>query len=114
MTRAQIMRQARSSAVPPGITYDWSPVDQPHHRILSRDQGPSMETRLMTAWPEIVGPDFAARCVPEKLRRDGTLVVRADGPTADLLQHVEPQLRRRIADFAGYEAVKRLICRRLA
>ena len=69
------------------------------------------EAKLLTGWAAIVGPDFAARCVPEKLRRDGTLVLRADGATALLLQHVEPQLRERIAVFAGYEAVKRLVCR---
>lgn len=69
------------------------------------------EAKLLTEWAAIVGPDFAARCVPEKLRRDGTLVLRADGPTALQLQHVEPQLRERIAVFAGYEAVKRLVCR---
>ena len=59
----------------------------------------------------IVGAEFAARCAPQALRRDGTLVLRADGGTALLLQHIEPQLRERIAAFAGYEAVKRIVYR---
>ena len=69
------------------------------------------EAALLTEWAAIVGPEFAARCAPEALRRDGTLVLRADGGTALLLQHIEPQLRERIAAFAGYEAVKRIVYR---
>lgn len=69
------------------------------------------EASVLTEWRHIVGPTFAARCVPESLRRDGTLVVRADGATAVMLQHIEPQLRERIATYFGYRAVERFAYR---
>src|SRR5262245_14342148 len=49
-------------------------------------------TELVTRWPEIVGPEIAAHCEPEKIQwprpyeseeeRPGTLVLRVEGPTA--------------------------------
>lgn len=69
------------------------------------------DAAVVTQWEAIAGPGFAARCLPESLRRDGTLTLRADGATALLLQHVEPQLRERIASYLGHAAVRRIAYR---
>lgn len=69
------------------------------------------DAAVVTQWAAIAGPDFAARCMPESLRSDGTLTLRADGATALLLQHVEPQLRERIASCLGHAAVRRIAYR---
>lgn len=69
------------------------------------------DAAVVTQWAAIAGPDFAARCMPESLRPDGTLTLRADGATALLLQHVEPQLRERIASCLGHAAVRRIAYR---
>ncbi len=66
---------------------------------------------VLTDWEAVVGPGYAARCTPESLRPDGTLVLRTDGATAVLLQHVEPQLRERVAVCYGYDVVKRIVYR---
>ena len=68
------------------------------------------EARVLVEWETIVGPSYAARAAPESLR-SGTLTLRTDGATALLLQHVEPQLRERIAAYYGHDAVKRIAYR---
>jgi hypothetical protein len=86
---------------------------------------------LLADWPEIIGHDFAAITVPERLvwprraefqekdagksktlypqRRSGaTLVLRVEGPRALEVQHAAPQLLERINVFFGYRAVSDL------
>jgi hypothetical protein len=69
---------------------------------------------LITDWDTIVGPNLARRTAPEKLsfprgkREDATLHIRAMGPVALELQHLEPQILERINGFFGYRAVSRL------
>ena len=82
----------------PAITCDWPP---------GYDWVERMEARLSTERAAIIGPEFAARCVLEEYRPDGAPVLRAYGPTALPVRHIEPRLRERIAVFVGYEAVKR-------
>ena len=66
---------------------------------------------ILTEWRSIVGPDLADRCAAISLDRDGTLTVRADGSAALEIQHIEPQIRERIATYFGFHAVKRLVLR---
>ncbi len=63
---------------------------------------------ILTEWPIIVGEDLAACTAPERLRRDGTLRLRVEGPIALELQHREPEILERIATYYGYRAVRRL------
>lgn len=69
---------------------------------------------IVTRWPEIVGPELAACCQPEKLawRRGevagATLLLRADRAVALKLQADWPRIRERINRFYGYRAVDRL------
>ncbi len=72
-----------------------------------------VESRLLTAWPTIVGPDLAARCQPVRLGggrdgRGGVLHLHATGGAALELQHGAPQLLERINGFFGYTAVSRI------
>ena len=69
------------------------------------------EAAVLTDWPDIVGAELAIHCAAIQLGHDGTLVVRAEGPTATRLQHLEPQILDRIATYFGFRAVKRLSLR---
>ena len=69
------------------------------------------EATILADWSAIVGTELAGKCAAIQLGRDGALVVRADGPTAMALQHMEPQILDRIATYFGFRAVKRLTLR---
>jgi hypothetical protein len=69
------------------------------------------EAAVLTDWPAIVGDALADQCAAIQLDHNGTLVVRAEGPTATRLQHLEPQILDRIATYFGFRAVKRLTLR---
>jgi hypothetical protein len=71
------------------------------------------ETRLLTDWPLVLGPELGARCQPVRLSRTGdgsggVLTVHVSGASALELQHSAPQVIERINDFFGYPAVARL------
>lgn len=93
-------------------------------------------TQILAAWPEIVGPELAARSRPEKLRwpprRDteegpetadratpasttradaATLVVRAEGGDALEIQHLSDRIIARINALFGWRAVARIAIR---
>lgn len=69
------------------------------------------DARILNEWPTIVGADLARHCSPDRLtfprgRREGaTLHIRALGPMATELQHLEPVLVERINAHFGYGAV---------
>jgi hypothetical protein len=63
---------------------------------------------VVNNWPAIVGPQLARHTMPERLGADGTLRLRVDGPLATELQHLEPQILEKIAQYFGYRAVHRL------
>lgn len=68
------------------------------------------EASVFSDWRDIVGDDLASQCVPMRLVRGpegegGTLHVKATGPLALELQHLEPQVIERINSFYGYRAV---------
>ncbi len=70
-----------------------------------------IDARILNDWADIVGPDVAAHAHPDRLsfqkgKRDGgTLHIRAAGPIALELQHLEPILIDRINSHFGYRAV---------
>ncbi len=68
-----------------------------------------VEAAVLTEWPSIVGDRLAQMCCPERLARDGTLRVRAQGAAAPELQHLAPQILDRVAGFFGYRAATRLV-----
>jgi hypothetical protein len=72
-------------------------------------------TELVTRWGEIVGPEIAAHCEPEKIQwprpygteeqQPGTLVLRVEGPTAIEIQHLSRIILERVNRFFGWQAV---------
>lgn len=71
------------------------------------------ETRLLTRWEEIAGPDIAAiaRPVDISYARQGlgaTLTLLTTGPNAPLLQMQGEALRNRINGIYGYNAISRI------
>ncbi|MBM3487986.1 MAG: DUF721 domain-containing protein [Alphaproteobacteria bacterium] len=79
-----------------------------------------LEAELVLRWAAIVGPEFAAETLPERLvhprrREDGaTLHVRCAGGFAPTLQHSTPVVLERINRFFGYAAVTGLAIRQSA
>jgi len=75
-------------------------------------------TELVTRWDEIVGPEIAAHCEPEKIQwprpygteeqQPGTLVLRVEGPTAIEIQHLSRIILERVNRFFGWQAVTEL------
>ncbi len=76
--------------------------------------GGEASVRVVTDWAEIVGPALARDSLPERLtfprgaESGGTLRVRAAGPLALELQHLEPLVVERINGYFGYRAVAKL------
>jgi hypothetical protein len=72
------------------------------------------EGTIFRQWREIVGPDIASDCLPEKLafpagrRSDGSLQVIASGGAALELQHRATQILDRVNGYLGYGAVAHL------
>jgi hypothetical protein len=73
------------------------------------------EAGLLGDWPNIVGKEIAARCLPRKLERprpgrrgEAVLTLRVEAGCAIELQHLEPVLIERINGYFGYRAVGRL------
>jgi hypothetical protein len=70
--------------------------------------------RIISNWPQIVGPELAAHCVPQKLSfpagktTDGTLTVAVENGFAPEIQHLQPVILERLAHYFGYRAVSRL------
>lgn len=69
--------------------------------------------RLLTHWPEIAGPDIAAKARPVKVShpRSGfgaTLTLLTTGPYAPLLEMQLPILRERVNACYGYNAIARI------
>jgi len=73
------------------------------------------EARVVTDWPDIIGAELARETMPERLSfprgvegGGGTLRIRASGPLALELQHLEPLVIERINRYFGFAAVARL------
>jgi hypothetical protein len=71
------------------------------------------QAEVLSRWPEIVGADLAAFCVPEKIRwprganaQGGTLIVKATaGHALDVEQSI-PLILERISQFLGHGSVQ--------
>lgn len=72
---------------------------------------------VLADWPDIVGPDLAARATPEKLtpaRRgeDGGILTLRSSPAAALeIQHDTPRILQRVNAYLGFRAVARIALR---
>lgn len=63
--------------------------------------------QVMADWPAIVGPALSAVTQPLRVTQ-GTLTIACSGPVAMELQHLAPELLRRINGALGKAAVERL------
>lgn len=68
------------------------------------------ETKLLTHWPEIVGPDIADMAVPVKVKYGrgfgGTLVLLTTGAKAPMLEMSREAIITRVNACYGYSAIK--------
>ena len=87
--------------------------------ILSAITAPAMRRQgfaraeVLSRWAEIVGPELAAGCQPERIsfKRDGsgaTLKVRVEPGLGPEIQHRAPAIIERINGYFGYRAVQAL------
>lgn len=85
---------------------------QPQIRKAGETRGFAV-TRLLTHWPDIVGPDMAAmaRPVDVKYGRQGfgaTLTVLTTGAQAPLLEMQKEKLREKVNGVYGFNAIARI------
>lgn len=80
------------------------------------------EADVLMHWPEIVGADLADRCQPLRLqwsRRGGaqgaaepaTLIVRVEGTSALMLQHMGAAVVEKVNTYLGWRCVGRIALR---
>jgi hypothetical protein len=73
-----------------------------------------VRTEIISQWPSLVGPEFAAATQPEQLRfppgarHGGTLTVRVAGARAPLFAYALEPLKERINALFGYAAIERI------
>lgn len=87
---------------PRGIAALVAPITRP----AFRRRAPAA-AQLLADWPQLAGPDLAARAVPVKFA-GGTLTLGCTGPTAMELQFSEPQIIARLNLALGNNMVERL------
>jgi predicted nucleic acid-binding Zn ribbon protein len=79
-------------------------------RVMHHLGSPAVETvgSVFDRWPELVGPQVAARATPVSLR-DGTLVVAVDDPAwATQIRFLEAQVLTGLAAALGPDEVTRI------
>ncbi len=89
-------------APPPGVGRAVFRLIKPLEKRFSR---PS-PSELNEHWSAIVGPQLAAHTRPEKFQGGSTLVIRARGPAATLIQAQSPQILSRVAAYSGRQPCK--------
>lgn len=71
-----------------------------------------LETRLLTHWKEVVGPDTAAICEPvEVSHKSGfgaTLVLLSNGANAPIVEMQKDAIRDRVNAVYGYSAISKI------
>lgn len=104
------------------------PGSRPLADLVGRCIGPVLgkhgfgEADVLMHWPEIVGADLAGRCQPLRLqwrrRQEGgkavepaTLIVRVEGASALMLQHMEANVVEKVNTYLGWRCVGRLALR---
>ena len=76
-----------------------------------------VQSSIVSRWPEIVGPRYAAVSSPESIRfppgskSGGVLTLVVEGAHAPMIQHVAPAIMERVNRFFGYQAVNRISIR---
>lgn len=70
-------------------------------------------SRLLTQWPEVVGPDIAAMARPVEISYGrgsfgGTLTLLTTGAMAPLLEMQSAQIREKVNACYGYAAISRI------
>jgi predicted nucleic acid-binding Zn ribbon protein len=67
-----------------------------------------LEAKLRLMWPELVGPEIAARTEPKKIYRN-ELIIHCDHDVwRTELQYLKPELLKRIAEGMGEGVVKEI------
>ncbi len=106
--------RGRRASGPRAIAATLPRIAGPAFRRRGFAGGGEASVRVVTDWAEIVGPALARDSLPERLtyargaESGGTLRIRAAGPLALELQHLEPLVIERINGYFGYRAVARL------
>lgn len=93
---------AQRNYAPRGIAAILAPVTRP----AFRRRAPAA-AQLLADWPQLAGPELAARAVPLKFA-GGTLRLGCTGPTALELQYIAPQIIERLNLALGHKMVERL------
>lgn len=93
---------ASRNFAPRGIAAILAPVVRP----AFRRRAPAA-AQILADWPQLAGPDLAARAVPIKLA-GGTLTLGCTGPTAVELQYAAPQIISRLNMALGQATIERL------
>lgn len=84
-------------------------------RIRSASQSRGFaETRLLTHWAEIVGPEIAAQAHPVKVgygrgAMGATLTILTTGAVAPMIEMQKEQIRERVNTCYGYTAISRVM-----
>ena len=83
-----------------------------HVRKTAESRG-FAETKLLTQWLEIVGPEMAKMARPVKVTfpnksLGGTLTVLSSGPQAPMVQMQLPQMLDRVNTAYGYRAIEKI------
>jgi hypothetical protein len=87
---------------PRGIAALIAPITRP----AFRRRAPAA-AQLLSDWPQLAGPDLAARAAPVKFA-GGTLTLGCTGPTAMELQFSEAQIIARLNLSLGHNMIERL------
>ncbi len=93
---------ARRNFGPCGIAAILAPVTRP----AFRRRAPAAAA-LLADWPQLAGPDLAARAAPVKFA-GGTLTLGCTAPVAVELQYMAPQIIARLNLALGQTMVERL------
>lgn len=73
-----------------------------------------VQSSVVTRWAEIAGERYAAISLPESIRfpagkkSDGTLNLIVSSAHAVLMQHVTPEIIKRVNRFFGYQAISKV------
>jgi hypothetical protein len=95
-------QEAPRNYAPRGIAALLAPITRP----VFRRRAPAA-AQLLADWPQLAGPELAARAVPVKFA-GGTLTLGCTGPTAMELQFAETQIMARLNLALGHNMVEQL------
>jgi predicted nucleic acid-binding Zn ribbon protein len=84
------------------------PIRAAIEQLLARKswQGHVMASRVSLEWPQIVGPEIAARTRPERLAHGRLYIVCEHDVWRTELQYLKPEILQRVAEVLGEGVVK--------